>query len=97
MARASTDDEEVETPFPTLDHRGPPTFSSHLSPDDAYMSPPRRAYTGDSATESTRPRLRHLNSDHGSRRRKKAWKKLMWVKQSCTHTSNPNTRVVLTI
>lgn len=83
-----TDDDESETPFPTLDWQGPPTFSSHLSPDDAYISPPRRVYTGESAAESTRSHLRRLNGEHGSRRRKRAWKKLMWVKQSCTSSSH---------
>lgn len=69
-----TDDDESETPFPTLDYHGPPTFNSHLSPNDAFISPPR--------AES---RLRRLNGEHGGRRRKRVWKKLMWVKQSCKH------------
>lgn len=78
-----TDDDESEAPFPTLDHAS--TFSSHLSPDDAFISPPRRGYGGESASESTRSRLRRLSSEPGGgRRRKRAWKKLMWVKQSCT-------------
>lgn len=78
-----TDDDESEAPFPTLDHAS--TFSSHLSPDDAFISPPRRGYGGESASESTRSRLRGLSSEPGGgRRRKRAWKKLMWVKQSCT-------------
>ncbi|KAG4283888.1 phosphatidylinositol glycan, class C [Fusarium proliferatum] len=56
-----TDD---ETPFPSLDHSALHGFGrSHLSPDDAFVSPPRG------------PRGR-------SRRRKRPWKKLMWVKQS---------------
>ncbi|KAF4332127.1 phosphatidylinositol glycan class C [Fusarium beomiforme] len=56
-----TDD---EAPFPSLDHSTLHGFGrSHLSPDDAFVSPPRG------------PRGR-------SRRRKRPWKKLMWVKQS---------------
>ncbi|KAH7316573.1 phosphatidylinositol N-acetylglucosaminyltransferase subunit C [Stachybotrys elegans] len=51
---------------------------SHLSPDDAFAAPSRHAYKGD-ATPESRPRL----SDRSrSRRRKRAFKKLMWVKQS---------------
>ncbi|CAH0016779.1 unnamed protein product [Clonostachys rhizophaga] len=75
-----TDDDESETPFPTLDHQ--PTFSSLLSPDDAFVPPLSRGYGGDSAAESTHSRLRRVNDRGGSRRRKRAWKKLMWVKQS---------------
>ncbi|OAA46998.1 Phosphatidylinositol N-acetylglucosaminyltransferase [Metarhizium rileyi] len=76
-----TDD---ETPFPALTNDA--TFNvfgrSLLSPQDAHLSPPRRArdFDGDGASEMTRP------GGHGersrSRRRKRAWKKLMWVKQS---------------
>lgn len=63
-----TDD---ETPFPSLDHSALHGFGrSHLSPDDAFVSPPRG------------PRGR-------SRRRKRPWKKLMWVKQSCTPQKIP--------
>lgn len=59
-----TDD---ETPFPSLDRSTLHGFGrSHLSPDDAFVSPPRG------------PRGR-------SRRRKRPWKKLMWVKQSCMY------------
>ncbi|RMJ09754.1 hypothetical protein BHE90_011877 [Fusarium euwallaceae] len=58
-----TDD---ETPFPSLDRSTLHGFGrSHLSPDDAFVSPPRRP------GERSR-----------SRRRKRPWKKLMWVKQS---------------
>ncbi|KGQ07307.1 Phosphatidylinositol N-acetylglucosaminyltransferas e GPI2 subunit [Beauveria bassiana D1-5] len=72
-----TDD---EIPFPTLSshHR------SHLSPNDACISPPRRydGAGGDGASDSAM-RLRRLNGERsGSRRRKRTWKKLMWVKQS---------------
>ncbi|KAF7548764.1 hypothetical protein G7046_g8563 [Stylonectria norvegica] len=57
---------------------------SHLSPDDAFVSPPRRLYNGgDGAADTARPRPRRLDSDRSrSRRRKRSWKKLMWVKQS---------------
>jgi phosphatidylinositol glycan class C protein len=79
-----TDDDESETPFPTLDHQ--PTFSSLLSPDDAFVPPLSRGYGGDSAAESTHSRLRRVNDRGGSRRRKRAWKKLMWVKQSCSYS-----------
>ncbi|KAH7176601.1 phosphatidylinositol N-acetylglucosaminyltransferase subunit C [Dactylonectria macrodidyma] len=60
-----TDD---ETSFPSL-NGGVSLHAfarSHLSPDDAFVSPPRP-----------------LRSDRSrSRRRKRPWKKLMWVKQS---------------
>ncbi|KAI5464077.1 phosphatidylinositol N-acetylglucosaminyltransferase subunit C [Mariannaea sp. PMI_226] len=60
-----TDD---ETSFPSLtDSSSLHAFGrSHLSPDDAFVSPPRRP-------RSERSR---------SRRRKRPWKKLMWVRQS---------------
>ncbi len=77
------DDDESETPFPTLDYHGPPTFSSHLSPQDAYAHASRRIHGDDSASESTRSRSRRMNGGNGGRRRKRMWKKLMWVKQSC--------------
>ncbi|OAA72169.1 phosphatidylinositol:UDP-GlcNAc transferase PIG-C [Cordyceps fumosorosea ARSEF 2679] len=80
-----TDD---EIPFPPLSshhhHR------SHLSPNDACVSPPRRYEGGggtsgggvDGAADSAM-RMRRLNGERsGSRRRKRTWKKLMWVKQS---------------
>lgn len=77
-----TDD---ETPFPSLGHA--PTLKalnrSHLSPDDANVSPPRRPYDGDGISDSLlRPRRLHADRST-SRRRKRTWKKLMWVKQSC--------------
>ncbi|GJN67599.1 phosphatidylinositol N-acetylglucosaminyltransferase [Purpureocillium lilacinum] len=70
---------------------------SHLSPHDAAPPPQHRRRGGggatgagsgasgdyvDGAAESL-PRMRHMASDRStSRRRKRAWKKLMWVKQS---------------
>ncbi|KAF4124756.1 phosphatidylinositol N-acetylglucosaminyltransferase subunit C [Geosmithia morbida] len=81
---SNTDDDESEAPFPTLDYDGPPTFNSHLSPNDAFMSPPRRS----GGTASARAFTKRMGGEHGAgRRRKRAWKKLMWVKQSCTCTS----------
>lgn len=85
-----TDD---ETPFPSLSRSS--TLNgfgrSHLSPDDAFVSPPRRPYNLDGAVESI-PRGRRLDGERSrSRRRKRAWKKLMWVKQSCRLRSRPNT------
>ncbi|KHN96067.1 Phosphatidylinositol N-acetylglucosaminyltransferase [Metarhizium album ARSEF 1941] len=88
-----TDD---ETPFPSLGHAA--TFGnfgrSHLSPQDAHLSPPRRArdFDGDGA-----PDMRRLGGGGGSdrsrsRRRKRAWKKLMWVKQSCNVSREPPTQ-----
>ncbi|KAG9254239.1 phosphatidylinositol N-acetylglucosaminyltransferase-domain-containing protein [Emericellopsis atlantica] len=79
-----TDDDESETPFPTLDlHVSSRLASGLLSPDDAFPPPHRAPYAGDSASELGRPRLRRLHSEQGgSRRRKRSWKKLMWVKQS---------------
>ena len=78
-----TDD---ETPFPTLSPSA--TFGafgrSHLSPDDAFVSPTRRSYVdGASDPHSLLNRLGSSERSR-SRRRKRAWKKLMWVKQSCT-------------
>lgn len=71
-----TDD---ETSFPRLDRSS--TFNafgrSHLSPDDAFTSPPRRLY---GAADGSVERMDGERSR--SRRRKRAWKKLMWVKQS---------------
>lgn len=81
---SQTDDDESETPFPTLDFEGPPNFGSHLSPDDAHFSPPRYGYVGEHAVDRMSSRTRRMNGEHGGRRRKRAWKKLMWVKQSCT-------------
>ncbi|RFU74789.1 phosphatidylinositol n-acetylglucosaminyltransferase [Trichoderma arundinaceum] len=76
-----TDD---ETPFPALSH----TVSlnaldrSHLSPHDAFTYPLRQPYDGDGTLDPL-SHLRHLKEDRSrSRRRKRAWKKLMWVKQS---------------
>lgn len=77
-----TDD---ETPFPSLSRSS--TLNafgrSHLSPDDAFVSPPRRTFNLDGAVESV-VRGRRLDGERSrSRRRKRVWKKLMWVKQSC--------------
>ncbi|EFY89056.1 hypothetical protein MAC_04831 [Metarhizium acridum CQMa 102] len=76
-----TDD---ETPFPALSHAA--TFSvfgrSHLSPQDAHLSPPRRARGFDGDGTSEMRRLGGYTERSRSRRRKRAWKKLMWVKQS---------------
>ncbi|KJZ75887.1 hypothetical protein HIM_04711 [Hirsutella minnesotensis 3608] len=66
---------------------------AYLSPNDAALSPPlrsrlpgpaRRPFDGhaDGAADSL-SRMSHLDADHNrTRRRKRAWKKLMWVKQS---------------
>ncbi|KAG6003334.1 hypothetical protein E4U21_002111 [Claviceps maximensis] len=75
-----TDD---ETPLP-LSHAA--TFNafgrSHLSPQDAHLSPPRRARHFDGGQDDAAA-LRGTGTECGrSRRRKRAWKKLMWVKQS---------------
>lgn len=77
-----TDD---EPPFPPLSHAA--AFNafgrSHLSPHDAHPSPTRRARDFD-GQNGTAP-LRGPDAERSrSRRRKRAWKKLMWVKQSCT-------------
>lgn len=77
-----TDD---ETPFPALSHSASLSAldRSHLSPHDAFTYPLRQAYDGDGAADPL-SHLRHLKDDRSrSRRRKRAWKKLMWVKQSC--------------
>lgn len=70
-----------------------PPDRSRLAPDDAFLatSPPRRLHAFEpSASASGPPLSRHLrmrSKDTGSRsrsrRRKRAWKKLLWVKQSC--------------
>lgn len=66
---------------------------SHLAPEDAYLTalPPRRLNGFESnATGGAELMSRHLrlrSKDPGSRsrsrRRKRPWKKLLWVKQSC--------------
>lgn len=90
-----TDD---DTPFPSFNHVA--TLNgfgrSHLSPDDAHLSPPRRAREFDGDTDGA-PEMGAVGERSRSRRRKRAWKKLMWVKQSCTQTlllrfSKPGTR-----
>ncbi|KAK1239172.1 hypothetical protein MKX08_006233 [Trichoderma sp. CBMAI-0020] len=76
-----TDD---ETPFPVLSHSASLSAldRSHLSPHDAFTYPLRQAYDADGAADPL-SHLRHLKDDRSrSRRRKRAWKKLMWVKQS---------------
>ncbi|KAG6024528.1 hypothetical protein E4U41_001755 [Claviceps citrina] len=75
-----TDD---ETPFPPLSH--PATFNafgrSHLSPHDAHLSPTRIAHRFDG--QDGTGALQGTGTERSrSRRRKRAWKKLMWVKQS---------------
>lgn len=77
-----TDD---ETPFPVLSHSASLSAldRSHLSPHDAFTYPLRQAYDADGAVDPL-SHLTHLKDDRSrSRRRKRAWKKLMWVKQSC--------------
>ncbi|EHK47424.1 hypothetical protein TRIATDRAFT_164802, partial [Trichoderma atroviride IMI 206040] len=76
-----TDD---ETPFPVLSHSASLSAldRSHLSPHDAFTYPLRQTYDADGAADPL-SHLRHLKNDRSrSRRRKRAWKKLMWVKQS---------------
>ncbi|KAM6484385.1 phosphatidylinositol N-acetylglucosaminyltransferase subunit C [Trichoderma sp. SZMC 28011] len=78
-----TDD---ETPFPALSHAAGLNLNaldrSHLSPHDAFTYPLRQPYDGDGPADPL-SHLRHLKDDRSrSRRRKRAWKKLMWVKQS---------------
>ncbi|KAH6604166.1 hypothetical protein Trco_007612 [Trichoderma cornu-damae] len=77
-----TDD---ETPFPRLGHSASlhALDRSHLSPHDAFTYPLRHSYDGDGGSADPLSHLRHLKDDRSrSRRRKRAWKKLMWVKQS---------------
>lgn len=83
-----TDD---ETPFPALSHAAGLNLNaldrSHLSPHDAFTYPLRQPYDGDGPADPL-SHLRHLKDDRSrSRRRKRAWKKLMWVKQSCEFLS----------
>lgn len=66
---------------------------SHLAPEDALFatSPPRRSNAfdpslsgnGDLAARHLRMRNKDTGSRSRSRRRKRTWKKLLWVKQSC--------------
>ncbi|KAG6223415.1 hypothetical protein E4U34_000860 [Claviceps purpurea] len=76
-----TDD---ETQLPPLSH--PAAFNafgrSHLSPHDARLSPVQRARHFDDQ-DGGAAALRDTGAERSrSRRRKRAWKKLMWVKQS---------------
>ncbi|KAL6871806.1 phosphatidylinositol N-acetylglucosaminyltransferase subunit C [Trichoderma novae-zelandiae] len=76
-----TDD---ETPVPRLSHVASLNAldRSHLSPHDAFAYPLRQPFDGDGAVDPL-SHLRHLKDDRSrSRRRKRTWKKLMWVKQS---------------
>ena len=85
LARSST--------LPTTFQQARRTDPSHLAPEDAFYaaSPPRRLSAFDngdngSGTEMRSRRLRHKidgESRSRSRRRKRTWKKLLWVKQSC--------------
>ncbi|KAI9163242.1 Phosphatidylinositol N-acetylglucosaminyltransferase GPI2 subunit [Paramyrothecium foliicola] len=72
-----TDD---ETAFPAFDYSaGFDGFGrSHLSPDDAFAPPLLRAPSRD-GVPSVRSRVGERSR---SRRRKRGWKKLMWVRQS---------------
>lgn len=80
---------EEETPFPTLPS-STTLHRSHLSPHDANLSPPRRFDSVDGAADRGL-RMSRINgsSRSGSRRRKRTWKKLMWVKQSCMFPDKP--------
>lgn len=71
---------------------------THLAPEDAFLaaSPPRRlngfeANSKDGGLLSRHLRMRDKDpaSRSHSRRRKRPWKKLLWVKQSCT-SSKPS-------
>lgn len=78
-------------PLRTLDKA--PSDRSRLAPEDAFFAagPSRRVNAFDSNASGSNELLsRHLrmrSKDTGSRsrsrRRKRAWKKLLWVKQSC--------------
>ena len=82
--------------IPLLKQR--PSDPSRLAPEDAY-SPPRRERRGSplglgangsviAGTEAKRSRKRNGSRGRsGSRRRNRGWKKLLWVKQSCTFQS----------
>lgn len=84
LARSST--------LPTTFQQARRPDPSHLAPEDAFYaaSPPRRLSAFDngdngSGTEMRSRRLRHKidgESRSRSRRRKRTWKKLLWVKQS---------------
>ena len=67
---------------------------SHLAPEDAFKAalPPRRLTPGfdttamgdtNAAAELRRRLIPKVESRSRSRRRKRSWKKLLWVKQTC--------------
>ena len=74
-----TDD---ETAFPAFDHDvGFNGFGrSHLSPDDAF-APPLPGTSKHDTIAGIRSRVGERSQ---SRRRKRGWKKLMWLRQPCT-------------
>ncbi|KAI0118406.1 GPI2-domain-containing protein [Nemania sp. FL0031] len=74
LTRAAT--APVELPSPR-------SARSHLAPEDAFTSqlPPRRDHDSGSELRPRKARSK-LGSRSRSRRRKRSWKKLLWVKQS---------------
>lgn len=84
----------ASTPSSSSLHHGRPD-PSHLAPEDAFYaaSPPRRLNAFEAP--GNRDHIpRHLyRKDGGSRsrsrrRRKRPWKKLLWVKQTCKSSSD---------
>jgi phosphatidylinositol N-acetylglucosaminyltransferase subunit C len=83
---------DFEAPFPALTRSSTAPISlradhTRLAPEDAFSahSPPRRGFdAGGVPDRSRRMRLGAETSRSRSRRRKRTWKKLLWVKQSCT-------------
>ncbi|CAJ2503860.1 Uu.00g112540.m01.CDS01 [Anthostomella pinea] len=68
-----------------LEIHSPRVGRSHLAPEDAFntASPPRRKSTFDpSAVNDSRRMRSKLGSRSRSRRRRRNWKKLLWVNQS---------------
>ncbi|KAI0877878.1 phosphatidylinositol N-acetylglucosaminyltransferase-domain-containing protein [Hypoxylon argillaceum] len=75
LTRAAT--APIELPSPRL-------ARSHLAPEDAFTSqlPPRRDHADSGSELRPRKPRSKLGSRSRSRRRKRSWKKLLWVKQS---------------
>ncbi|KAI2639333.1 GPI2-domain-containing protein [Xylaria nigripes] len=66
--------------------QSPRSMRSHLAPEDAFTSqiPPRRHHNAfnDSSNESGPKMTRSKHGSPSRSRRKRSWKKLLWVKQS---------------
>lgn len=86
LVRSST------VPTSLQSHRADP---SHLAPEDAFHSPPRRppVYENASGNELRPGRLRRKNGSRSRSRRRKRFQKLLWVKQSCEFSAGKPERL----